>query len=186
MSDEVVIDQRFRLGRVLRESGVAVVYEARHRNGADAWIKLPRSLEYASAITTEARLANALGKNAVNVRDDGITEDGLPYLVQEPVTGQRLDHWRKASGGRAPPDEAMGLGDELCHAIGTLHQAGFVVGLLRADAIIVVPKGGMCLLELEHARPVTPESVKEDVVRVGRVLYEMLSGTPSLAQSPPL
>ncbi|MCW5831383.1 MAG: hypothetical protein KIS78_02865 [Labilithrix sp.] len=186
MSNEVVIDQRFRLGRVVRESGVAIVYEARHRNGAEAWIKLPRSPEHATALLDEARVANALGSRAVNVRDDGVTEDGLPYLVLEPVTGQRLDHWRASSGGRAPPDEAMGLGDELCEAIGTLHRAGFSVGLLRADAIIILPQGGMCLLELEHARAATPESVKEDVARVGRVLYEMLSGTPCLARSAPL
>jgi hypothetical protein len=186
VSDGIVIDQRFRLGRVIRESGVAVVYEAKHRNGAEAWIKLPRAPEHAGAITTEAQVANALGKNAVNVRDDGVTESGLPYLVQEPVFGQRLDHWRESSGGRAPPEEAMAVGDELCQAIGTMHQAGFAVGLLRADAIIVVPKGGICLLELEHARPATLATMREDVVRVGRVLYEMLSGAPSLAQSPPL
>ncbi len=186
MSEGIVIDQRFRLGRVIRESGVAVVYEAKHRNGAEAWIKLPRTPEHGGALLAEARVANALGKKAVNLRDDGVTEDGLPYLVLEPVTGQRLDHWRQASGGRAPPDEAMGLGDELCQAIGTMHGAGFAVGVLRADAIIVLPKGGMCLLELEHVRPATPATVKEDVVRVGRVLYEMLSGMPCLAHGTPL
>ncbi|MBX3219592.1 MAG: hypothetical protein KF795_03665 [Labilithrix sp.] len=186
MPAEVVIGQRFRLGRVVRESGVAIVYEARHRNGAEAWIKLPRSREHAAALLDEARVANALGTRAVNVRDDGSTEDGLPYLVLEPVTGQRLDHWRASSGGRAPPDEAMGLGDELCQAIGTLHGAGFAVGLLRTDAIVVLPRGGMCLLELEHAKAATPATIKEDVERVGRVLYEMLSGTPCVAQSAPL
>lgn len=186
MSEGVVIDQRFRLGRVIRESGVAVVYEAKHRNGADAWIKLPRTPEHGGALLAEARVANALGKNAVNLRDDGVTEDGLPYLVLEPVTGQRLDHWRESNGGRAPPDEAMGLGDELCQAIGTMHAAGFAVGLLRADAILVLPKGGMCLLELEHARPSSEVTIKEDVVRVGRVLYEMLSGMPCIATAKPL
>ena len=186
VSEGAFIDQRYHLGRVIRESGVAVVYEAKHRNGAEAWIKLPRTPDHAAALLAETRIANALGKNAVNLRDDGVTEDGLPYLVLEPVTGQRLDHWRQSSGGRAPPDEAMGLGDELCQAIGTMHAAGFAVGLLRADAIIVPPKGGMCLLELEHARPATPEAIKEDVIRVGRVLYEMLSGLPCLAQANPL
>jgi hypothetical protein len=80
----------------------------------------------------------------------------------------------------------MGLGDELCQAIGTMHAAGFAVGILRADAIIVLPKGGMCLLELEHARPATPATIKEDVMRVGRVLYEMLSGMPCIAHAKPL
>jgi len=186
VSEGAFIDQRYHLGRVIRESGVAVVYEAKHRNGAEAWIKLPRTPEHAAALLAETRIANALGKNAVNLRDDGVTEEGLPYLVLEPVTGQRLDHWRQSSGGRAPPDEAMGLGDELCRAIGTMHAAGFAVGLLRADAIIVPPKGGMCLLELEHARPATPDAIKEDVIRVGRVLYEMLSGLPCIAHATPL
>ena len=186
MSEGVVIDQRFKLGRVVRESGVAIVYEAMHRNGASAWIKLPRAPEHAAALLTEAKVANALGKNAVSVRDDGYTDEGAPYLVLEPTTGQRLDHWRSASGGRAPPDEAMGLGDELCQAIGTMHAAGYSVGLLRTDAIIVLPEGGMCLLELEHAQAASEDSVKEDVVRVGRVLYEMLSGMPCLGASPPL
>jgi hypothetical protein len=44
----------------------------------------------------------------------------------------------------------------------------------------------MCLLELEHAVPATPAVVKDDVARVGRVLYEMLSGMPCLTTSPPL
>lgn len=186
VSDGPLLDQRYRLGRVIRESGVAVVYEAQHRNGAEAWIKLPRTPEQGAALLAETRIANALGKKAVNLRDDGVTEDGLPYLVLEPVTGQRLDHWRQESGGRAPPDEAMGLGDELCQAIGMMHGAGFSVGVLRADAILVLPKGGMCLLELEHARPATPAAMKEDVIRVGRVLYEMLSGVPCLAHAKPL
>lgn len=186
MADGLLIDQRFRLGRVVRESGVAIVYEAKHRNGAEAWIKVPRGREHAAALLHEARVANALGTRAVNVRDDGQTDDGLPYLVLEPVTGQRLDRWRASSGGRAPANEAMGLGDELCQAIGTMHGAGFSVGLLRTDAILVLPKGGMCLLELEHARAATAGTVKEDVARVGRVLYELLSGMPCLAHSPPL
>lgn len=186
VADGLLIDQRFRLGRVVRESGVAIVYEAKHRNGAEAWIKVPRGREHAAALLYEARVANALGTGAVNVRDDGQTDDGLPYLVLEPVTGQRLDHWRASSGGRAPANEVMGLGDELCQAIGTMHGAGFSVGLLRTDAILVLPRGGMCLLELEHARAATAASVKEDVARVGRVLYEVLSGTPCLAHSPPL
>ncbi len=186
MADALLIDQRFRLGRVVRESGVAIVYEAKHRNGAEAWIKVPRGREHAAALLHEARVANALGTRAVNVRDDGQTDDGLPYLVLEPVIGQRLDHWRASSGGRAPANEAMGLGDELCQAIGTMHGAGFSVGLLRTDAILVLPKGGMCLLELEHARAATAATVKEDVARVGRVLYEVLSGMPCLAHSPPL
>ncbi len=186
VSEGVVIDQRYRLGRVIRESGVAVVYEAKHRNGAEAWIKLPRTPDHGGALLAETRVANALGKRAVNLRDDGVTEDGLPFLVLEPVTGQRLDHWRQASGGRAPPDEAMGLGDELCQAIGIMHAAGFAVGVLRADAILVLPEGGMCLLELEHVRPATPATIKEDAGRVGRVLYEMLSGLPWIANAKPL
>jgi hypothetical protein len=186
VSDTVVIDQRFRLGRVVRESTAAIVYEAKHRNGADAWIKFPRSSEFASALATEAQVANLLGKNAVNVRDDGRTPEGTPYLVLEPVKGQPLDHWRDHSGGRAPPDEAMGLGDELCDVIGNMHRAGFVVGILRADAIVVLPRGGICLLELEHARPASPAGVKADAELVGRVLYEMLSGVACLTSFPPL
>lgn len=181
-----VIDQRYHLGRVVRESPVAVVYEALHRNGAEAWVKLPRTPEHGGALLAEARIANALGKNAVSLRDDGVTEDGLLYLVLEPVTGQRLDHWRRSHEGRAPVDEAMGVGDELCEAIGTMHAAGYAIGALRADAILVLPKGGVCLLELEHARPASPSAIKEDVVRVGRVLYEMLAGAPCVAHPAPL
>lgn len=186
MADGLLIDRRFRLGRVVRESGVAIVYEAKHRNGADAWIKLPRAREHAPALLREAHVANALGPRAVSVRDDGQTDDGLPYLVLEPVTGQRLDRWRASSGGRPPVQDAIGLGDELCQAIGVMHGAGFSIGLLRTDAILVLPKGGVCLLELEHAKVATAASMKEDVARVGRVLYEVLSGVPCLSHSLPL
>lgn len=186
MTEGAVIDQRFRLGRVIRESSVAVVYEAKHRNGADAWIKLPRGPEHAAALTTEAQVANALGQHAVKLRDDGVTEAGLPYLVLEPVTGQRVDHWREQCGGRAPPDETMGLGDEVCQAIGAMHRGGVSVGILRPESIIVVPKGGVCLVELEHTRPASDGTVKEDVAAVGRLLYLLLSGTPFATEAPAL
>jgi hypothetical protein len=185
-SDGILLAQRYRLGSVVRESPVAIVYEARHRNGVDAWIKVPRGPEHAGAIAIEARVANALAENAVNVRDDGTGEDGLPYLVLEPVTGQRLDHWRDLSGGRAPPDEALGLGDELCRAMEIMHAAGFALGLLRPDAILVLPTGGVCLLELEHAKPATAAAIREDALRVGRVLYEALSGVAAIGQFAPL
>lgn len=181
-----VIDQRFRLGRVIRESRVAVVYEAKHRNGAEAWIKLPRGPEHSAAITAEAQVANALGANAVNIRDDGVSEQGLPYLVLEPVQGQRADHWVQHCGGRAPPQEAIGLGDELCQAIGTMHRAGYAIGVLRAESIIVAKPGGMCLVELEHTRPATDASVLEDIALVGRLVYELLCGERFAADAPTL
>lgn len=180
MSEGIVIDERFLLGRVLRESGPAVVYESKHPNGDLAWIKMPRGADQAEAILNEAKISKALGDNAVPLMDDGKTDEGLPYLVLEPITGERLDHWRSSHGGRAPPDEAMGLGEELCDAIGKVHAAGFAIGILRADAVLVLPKGGICLLELEHAKLATPAAIREDVLRVGRVLYEMMSGMPCI------
>ena len=186
MTDGRLIDQRFRLGRVVRASEVSVVYEASHRNGRDVWIKLARSREHKTALANEASFANTLGRSAARVLDDGVTEEGLSYLVIEPVSGQRLDQWRKLAGGKAPADEVIGLGDELCQAIETMHRAGFSVGRLRAETIVVLPEGGICLLELEHVVAATPETIAEDVIRVGRVLYEMLAARPSLAQSPPL
>ncbi|MCL2779175.1 MAG: hypothetical protein FWD73_14345 [Polyangiaceae bacterium] len=84
-----VVDGRYRLGRLVHRSAAASVYEATHRNGASAWIKLAASPAHARLFDVEVALAKTHA-SALSVRDDGITEDGLPYLVIDSLVGQSL------------------------------------------------------------------------------------------------
>lgn len=154
----MIVASRYRLGRVIRESEKAIVYDATHRNGASVWLKIASSGAHAGAILAEGKIANTIGSSLV-VRDDGTTEDGLPYLVLDPIDGVNLAELR-ASGAEparvAAAEKAVG---SLFHAI---EEQGYGVGTaLDEDTVLVLPNGKVGLLALDAIVPMSDEAVAE-------------------------
>lgn len=92
---------KWRLDRVLGIGGMATVYEATHRNGKQAAIKVLRPeaalvSDIKARFLREGYLANRVGHpGAVSILDDDVDENGTVYLVMELLVGETLEQrWR--------------------------------------------------------------------------------------------
>ncbi|HEX2674280.1 MAG TPA: serine/threonine protein kinase, partial [Polyangiaceae bacterium] len=101
-----VLSGKYRIDGVLGEGGMAIVYAVTHlRNTARLAVKV---LHEASALkgnirarfVREGKVANSVNHpGAVQMIDDGVAEDGSPYLVMEHLNGVSVDNL----GSRAIP-----------------------------------------------------------------------------------
>src|SRR5262245_1681347 len=92
---------KWRLDAILGEGGMAVVYEASHRNGSRVAIKLlhphiAASETYRIRFSREAYVGNRVGHEGVaRVLDDDVAEDGSLFLVMDLLEGEALNVRRK-------------------------------------------------------------------------------------------
>src|ERR1700681_2212391 len=107
-----VLRGKYRLDRVLGLGGMAVVYEATHRNKAKFAVKmLHADLSMRESVRTrflrEGYAANSVKHpGAVLVVDDDVAEDGAAFLVMELLDGIGCEDLWERSGHRIAPDAA--------------------------------------------------------------------------------
>ena len=175
-----VVDGRYRLGRLVHRSDAASVYEAVHRNGASAWIKLAASPAHAHLFDVEVALAKTHA-SALGVRDDGITEDGLPYLVINPLMGRSLAQRMRAV---LPHDrlrsakEVVRVGAALVRAIAVLHHEGYALGALDARSVFVTEEREIMLLDFSCVSELSPTNAAVDASLVNSLVQSMLATLP--------
>src|SRR4051812_19962828 len=120
-----LLAHKYRLEKRLGAGGQGEVYRARNELiGREGAIKLLRG-EWATDATTvtrfvrEARAANMVRhQNVVDVLDIGTdAASGAPFIVQELLTGQPLDEYLDARGGRLLPPEVYDLVVPVCEGV---------------------------------------------------------------------
>src|SRR3954469_3986315 len=121
-----VLKKKWHLDQLLGVGGMAAVYAATHRNGKRVAIKiLHREISAddnaRQRFLREGYAANQVGhRGAVTADDDGMTEDGVAFLVMELLEGETLEQRNARMGGRLDPREALTLIDR---ALATLEFA---------------------------------------------------------------
>ncbi|MBX3224491.1 MAG: protein kinase [Labilithrix sp.] len=201
----------WRLGRVLGEGATSTVYDATHRaSGARAAIKVLRASlahdrEVVDLFLAEGYVVSAIEHpGVVKVLDDGVTDDGCPFLVLELLVGQTLDELRQTRGGRLPLDEVMPIADAMMATLSAVHDAGIVHRDLKPHNVMVLDGGGIKILDfgLAKARGRTADAAQDvvgtpsfmppeqalgvtkkmdaqsDVWALGATLFFLLSGQP--------
>jgi serine/threonine-protein kinase len=147
------LNAKWKLLRVLGVGGAATVYEAMHRNGRRAAVKIMsqqkiREMPTYEVATHEALLANAVSHpGVVEVLDDDIAEDGSAYLVMELLEGETLESRRRRAGGRLALDEAMPLFEQLLDVLTAAHERGIVHRDLKPDNVFVTSRGRVKVLD---------------------------------------
>ena len=137
------VDGRWRIDELLGCGSTSAVYGATHRNGHRAALKIIHQALCADPaliqrFLREAGLANAIKHRAiVPIGDDGMTEDGCPYLVLELLQGETLDEMRERGNGKIPLVELAPIADELMSAIVAVHAAGVVHRDLKPGNIFI-------------------------------------------------
>jgi len=145
-----VLDEKYRLERLLGRGGMGAVYLASHM-GTDRYVALKliapqfmRNQEFVERFKREARAAGRLRHpNVVDVTDFGFSGDGndrVAYLVMEYLDGCTLSDVL-AEESRLPLYWVVDILEQVCGAVHEAHQQGIVHRDLKPDNIWLEPNG---------------------------------------------
>ena len=152
------LNGKWHVDRLLDVGGMGAVYEATHRNGRRAAIKLlhsrfGRDPEVRKRFLREGYVANKIGHpGAVNILDDDTAEDGSPYLVMELLEGESLAGWLQRAGGRLPVTEVLAVSGQVLEVLEAAHAAGIVHRDIKPANVFVTKQGHAKLLDFGLAR----------------------------------
>jgi eukaryotic-like serine/threonine-protein kinase len=173
-----VIDNKYRLVRLIGTGGMAEVYEAHHlfleKKTAVKFLKSiyasdPSVLE---RFRREALLISMISHpNVVTIEDFGALEDGTLFMIMELLVGETL-----ASSIRAAPfdlREAVEIIIQACDGIAAAHEKGIIHRDLKPSNLFLVrPENGkkiVKVLDLGIAK-LRNESVDNSITKTGIVV----------------
>jgi len=141
-----VLDDRYRVDRVIGKGGMGTVYEGENvKIGKRVAVKvllpeLIRSEEYVTRFQREARAAAEIGHaHIVDVFDFGHTPDDIPYIIMEFLEGEGLDKTLEKED-LLPPERAVDIAGQVLHALSSAHEAGIVHRDLKPENIFLCSK----------------------------------------------
>ena len=206
MQSTQVLEERYELGPVLGQGGMARVHRAvdrQLRRPVAVKILAPpydRDRAFVERFRREARAAAGLGHpNIVAVFDTG-SDDGTHYIVTELVEGETLAE-RIRREGPLPADEAVAIGADVVAALAAAHERGVIHRDVKPGNVMLTPEAAVKVVDfgIAHAAGsdtltgtgvvlgstayLSPEQAsgdrvdaRSDVYAFGCVLYEMLTG----------
>jgi serine/threonine protein kinase len=153
-----VLKGKYRLDRLLGVGGMAVVYQATHRNEAELAIKMLHPeigarAEVKARFLREGKAANSVKHpGAVLVVDDDVAEDGAAFLVMERLHGASLEGLWERAGGRLSPAAALAVADQVLDVLAAAHARGIVHRDLKPANLFVTRDGTLKVLDFGIAR----------------------------------
>jgi eukaryotic-like serine/threonine-protein kinase len=154
-----VLNDKYRLDRVLGVGGMAAVYSATHlRNASRIAVKL---LHPEMAVDTNVRrrfLREGYAANSVEhpgtvrILDDDTAEDGSVFLVMELLEGETLDHRWERSGHRLGAREVARLMYQVLDVLSAAHAKGIVHRDIKPENLFLTRGGTLKVLDFGVAR----------------------------------
>ncbi|MGH2671677.1 MAG: protein kinase domain-containing protein, partial [Actinomycetota bacterium] len=216
MQTPAVFGDRYELGRVLGQGGMARVYR-----GTDRTLDRPVAIKvlaepynrdsgFVQRFRREAQAAARLNHpNIVSVHDSG-SDDGTHFIVMELVEGESLGARLKREGPLAPV-EATRIGVAITRALAAAHERGVIHRDMKPSNVMLTEDGGVKVVDFGIARAsgaeeitrsglvlgsalyVSPEQAqgasgdeRSDLYALGCVLYQMLTGRPPFVADDPV
>jgi serine/threonine protein kinase len=168
---------KWKLDRLIGIGGMAAVYAASHRNGAQAAIKIlhaqyARRSDARTRFLREAYIANKAGKGAVAVIDDDVDDEGAPYLVMDLLHGEPVDVRAKRLGGKLPLEEVLWVASQVLATLEHAHAHGIIHRDLKPDNLFWTTDHTLKVLDFGVAR--LRDANTTETTRTGTVV-----GTPT-------
>jgi eukaryotic-like serine/threonine-protein kinase len=138
-----VLAGRYRLEGIVGAGGMGAVWSATHLGiGQQVALKLVyanfvRSADALQRFDREAKAAARIkSRHVPQVYDNGVLEDGTPFLAMELLQGETL-FTRVHQHGPVPLPEAISILDQCCRALGRAHALGIVHRDIKPDNIFL-------------------------------------------------
>lgn len=153
-----VLQERWTLVRLLGLGGAAAVYEARHRNGKRAAVKVLHAIysgddQMRERFLREGYVANKVGHpGVVSVLDDGVDATGSAFLVMDLLEGASLEDHRERAGGTLPAGEVLSVIASVLDVLVVAHGAGIVHRDLKPENLFRTLSGEIKVLDFGIAR----------------------------------
>jgi eukaryotic-like serine/threonine-protein kinase len=142
-----VVDDRYRLLRVIGEGGMGRVYEAEHTGiGKRVALKILHAsfadiTESVERFRSEARMMTRIANaHIVDVTDSGTTADGRLYFVMEYLDGIELGALMTA--GTMSLERALRISRQIAEALAAAHAQGVIHRDLKPENIVLVERDG--------------------------------------------
>ncbi len=139
-----LVGGKYQLVKLIGRGGMGSVWEARHCNlGTPVAIKFieaeyTSSAEARSRFDKEAKAAATIqSKHAIQIHDNGITDDGKPYIVMELLRGEPLDKRIDRLGVLTLQDTARIL-QQVSRGLLKAHERGIVHRDLKPENVFIV------------------------------------------------
>src|SRR5687768_18022149 len=147
----------FRISAVLGRGGSGIVYDATWGPRRVALKVLHEELvgtgRVRSQFLSEAKALQAIAHpSVVKVLSVGELPDGRPYLAMEHLEGETLAS--VLARGVLDVPRALAIFDELCEAVGALHDKGLAHRDLKPENVFIVSGEHAVLLDLGIAKEV--------------------------------
>jgi eukaryotic-like serine/threonine-protein kinase len=153
-----LLNGRWHLDKLVGVGGMAAVYAATHRNTKRVAIKI---LHPEISVDENARqrflmegyAANQVGhRGAVAADDDGLTEDGVAFLVMELLEGETLDERSIRKGGKLEEREVLALMDQALSTLEAAHERNIVHRDIKPENLFLTRDGALKVLDFGIAR----------------------------------
>ncbi len=206
-----VLGNRYEILQLLGEGGMGAVYKARDR-ALDRIVALktirPERASHPEILQRfkqELILARQVThKNVIRIFDLGEAE-GIKFITMDYIEGQDLKALMKQRG-KFPPEEAIGIIQQVCRALQAAHAEGVVHRDLKPQNIMVDAQGKVSVMDFGIARSLevtgmtqtgalmgTPDymspeqargerlDARSDLFSLGIIFYELLTGKSPFA-----
>ena len=181
-----VLGGKWSIEGLLGQGGTGAVFLARHTNQSRVAIKIlhARLLDHPTLVTRfrrEGSLANRVNHpDILRVFDDGVTDDGCPFLVTELLEGETLEQERVRMGGSIEVDKVLALGRRLCSIVQAAHEKGILHRDIKPQNLFRTSSGELKVLDFGLG--CESEPTEEGLTSVDSVLGTVGFMSPEQAQ----